>query len=150
MDALIFGIMLVSCCGFAFLRGGAPERIAATLLLLSAIGSLAVASREATFSKTEWGIFAVDCALFAGLFALAMFSNRYWPLWLAAFQLVTIWSHLAFGTLAVQMPLAYAIASTIWSLPMLIILASGTQRHRRRKGSSTEDPPWYVNTKVRD
>lgn len=132
MDALLFAVLLVLCCGFAGLRGGAPERIGAALLVSAAILSLLLVSNRVAFSTTEWGIFGIDCALLAGLFALAMFANRYWPLWLTSLQLVTIWSHLAFGTVAAQMPLAYAISSTVWSFPMLIMLALGTHRYQRR------------------
>jgi hypothetical protein len=142
MVAVVFNILLFVSCGFALFRGGKPERIGALLLATAAILSGIVVQWDQAYRHTEWGVFAIDLALLLGLLILALKANRYWPLWLTSFQLVTIWSHLAVGMFATTMPLAYAIASMAWSYPMLIMLAFAARRHHQRRVQFGADPSW--------
>jgi hypothetical protein len=140
--AVAFNLFLVTCCSFALWRGGKPERIGALMLATASLLSALMVRWDDAYRHVEWGVMLIDIALFAGLLALALKANRYWPLWLTSFQLVTLWSHLAASALTATMPLAYAIASMAWSYPMLIILVLGAQRHARRRLQYGADPAW--------
>lgn len=142
MIAHAFNAILLFACLFAARCGGAPEKIAAALLLSADVASVFSGANASGYRSVEWGVFAVDCVLLAAMFALALHANRYWPLWITSLQFVTIWSHLAFATSSYRMPWAYAVASQIWSFPIVIILAWAVQRHRLRRQRYTVDPPW--------
>lgn len=133
MDQFFFFTALALSFGTAWFRGGVPERLGALLLVTAAIFSTLIADSETyPFSKFEWGLFAIDTILFLTLLWLALLADRYWPMWLAALQLVSVWMHPAFAFSQSKMAFAYAAASIFWSYPMLIILAVGAVRHHKR------------------
>jgi hypothetical protein len=133
MEQTIFFSVLALSCFVAWARGGAPERIGALLLATAAIVStVIVGNRETMFSGIEWGLFATDTILLLALVVLALSVDRYWPMWLASLQMVSVWMHPAFGFSETKMAFAYAIASIFWSYPMQIVLVVGTIRHQKR------------------
>jgi hypothetical protein len=134
MERLVFDIFLLVSCVIAWFRGGDPEKKAAIMLFLAALLSWIVVERgENMFSHVEWRLFLVDLALAIALLVLAISADRYWPMWLTAFQIVSLLMHPAFGLSQSKMAFAYAIAAIAWSYPMLMILIVGTIRHRRRE-----------------
>jgi hypothetical protein len=133
MEKLVFDAFLGISCLVAWLKGGQPERVAAVLFVFATLLSLAVVSSGGEmFGAIEWGLFFVDLCLFITLVALSLASDRYWPMWLASLQMVSVWMHPAFGMTESKMAYAYAVASIFWSYPMLIILVIGALRHDRR------------------
>jgi hypothetical protein len=133
MQQFAFDLFLAGVCFIVWQRGGKPERIAAALFVIAGFGSwIFVGKGSSIFSSTEWGLFAIDFCLFLGLVALALSVDRYWPMWLASLQFVSVWMHPAFGVSETKMAYAYAVASIIWSYPMLLILALGSLRHHAR------------------
>ncbi len=130
---LFFGALFVSCLTAGILGGG-PERIAAALLAIAGVISTLIAGSEASiFSQIEWGLFLVDSVLALFLVLLALATDRYWPMWLSALQIVSALMHPAFGLSVQKLPFAYAIATIIWSYPMMMILMIGTVRYRARE-----------------
>lgn len=130
---LIFNFIQVAICLYAFIRGGRPERVAAILLLAAAAGTFAV-PYETMRSYTivdRLGV-GIDLALLCGLVALALFANRFWPIWLAALHLLAIASHGIKAAEPTFFPWLYAFMTAKMAYPMLLILLIGTMRHRRR------------------
>jgi hypothetical protein len=133
MEQIVFFSLLLVACLTAWLQGGRPERIAAVLLATAAIMSTLVAGRGSSiFSQPEWGLFGIDSVLAVLLTGLALSVDRYWPMWLSALQIVSALMHPAFGFSQTKLAFAYAVASIIWSYPMLMILIFGALRHQRR------------------
>lgn len=133
MEQIFFFVLLGASCLIAWLRGGTPERIACVFFAVaSIISTLIVSDRGAMFSEIEMGLFATDTALFLSLVGLALTADRYWPMWLASLQMVSVFMHPAFGFSETKMAFAYAVASIFWSYPMMIILVVGAFRHHRR------------------
>jgi hypothetical protein len=85
---------------------------------------------------------AVDVALLAGLLVLASFADRFWPLWMSAMQAVAVLSHTAIALNPDVIPRGYWQAATLWSYPMLLLLAAATWSHRRRLKRAGADPFW--------
>ena len=82
------------CCLYAMLRGGPPERIGAAIFATAYILSLiAASSGGARYEWVEVGVFAVDVAMLLALLALALRANRFWTLWVAAFQIIGTAGH---------------------------------------------------------
>jgi hypothetical protein len=142
MDAYIFDVLLGASLLYALSRGGAPEKIAASLMSSAAVTSLALYQQTLGFGMIQWGIMFVDVMLLCALGVIALIANRYWPIWLTSMQLVTVWSHIAAAMVSSHLAFAYAIASTAWSFPMLILLIGGTYRHRQRSRRFLHDPAW--------
>nr|WP_310522738.1 hypothetical protein [Polymorphobacter sp.] len=123
---------LVSAALFAWKWGGFDERIAAFGFVAST-----VITKFATlnnYGNTEIGVLLVDAMLLCGLLILALRSDRFWPMWAAAFQLIGVTVHVASMTETGNFAWAYAVGLIFWSYPVLIALMAGTwleARYRR-------------------
>jgi hypothetical protein len=93
---------------------------------------LAISPLHQRYSGVEEGLLLVDLAVLAGFVAVALRSNRFWPLWVAGLQLTTSIGHVLKGVDQELLPRAYGAALQFWSYPILIILAVGTYRSHRR------------------
>jgi len=119
----VFWILLFIVCAFAVLRGRTDERIAAgacagaTLLTHFVLGPLKI-----KYAGVEHGLVALDIAMLAIFIAVALRSSRFWPLWVAGFQLTTSMAHLMKAVDVHLMPRAYAAAAVFWSYPILLII----------------------------
>lgn len=143
MRVLIFNILLIGTCCYAFIRGGAPERIVAALYLTAAGVSVAWHARIADlFGSPAYGLFAIDTLLLLALAVVALRANRGWPMTVAAMQLIMISVHLIRMINPEVIRWVYAVMLALWSWPMVLILAYGTHRHRRRLKSNGVDPSW--------
>jgi hypothetical protein len=131
----IFGPVLLAVCLYAWWRGGPDERIvAATCLAGTAATLLAISPLQQRYAGVEEGLMMVDLAVLAGFVAVALRSQRFWPLWIAGLQLTTAIGHLLKGIDQDLLPRAYGAALQFWSYPILLILAAGTyRRHQRLK-----------------
>lgn len=86
------GAVWLGVCALALWLGGRPERIAAILLALGWLISVAMQG-EAGAPGVYWVIAAIDLALLLVFVALAWKNERSWPVWAAAAQLVLVASH---------------------------------------------------------
>ena len=141
--ALLFDFLLLLCCGYALLRGGAPERIGACIFLVAtALTYASVSGPASRYSSVEVGILVVDVATLVGLLALALRAERYWPLWVAGFQLIGTAGHVVRVVDPSVIRWGYAFALAFWSYPMLLILVLGTWRHQQRLAQNGVDKSW--------
>jgi len=144
---VVFNAILLSCCGYALLRGGAPERIGAAIYTVGT-GLTILARGEAAFrfGSVEIGILIVDVAALIAFLLLALRAQRFWPMWMTAFQAIGTAGHLAKLADPEMIRWAYAFLLGIWSYPMLLLLAIGTWRHQQRLkqfGSDLASAPRY-------
>ena len=129
---MLFIFALAICCGVAFWLGRDSERLTAAVLVLAAMVSPLVQTSD--FFHPEGGILSIDVLLLVYLLALALRSDRYWPLWAAGFQVVGTFIHVARLVDATVWPYAYATAQVFWSYPVLFALAAGTWLEARYRG----------------
>ncbi|MBO9711912.1 hypothetical protein [Sphingomonas sp.] len=142
---IFFNLLLLGVCGYAGLRGGAPERIVAALLFGSAVATVVVQQMHAQFEDTEVGTLVVDALLLAGLVAVALQANRYWPIWMTAIHTIAVAVHGAKIAVPSLLPMIYSVAAALSAFPILALLAIGTWRHRRRLNESGIDPSWNAS-----
>lgn len=144
MSILLFLGLMALCCGYALLRGGAPERVAAGLQVGAFAFTILVHRlfEGAAFQVTSVGTAVIDLVLLMALIVLAWRSTRFWPLWIAGWQLAAIVAHLAKLLDPAMIPAGYAIQAQIWAYPMLVATAAGAWRHRSRCTAGDADPPW--------
>lgn len=143
LNVILFNALLVAACGFAWLRGGRPEQIAATALIVAAAATFAAYTPyPRRFFAVEYGVLGVDLILLAALIVIALNANRYWPLGLAALHLAATIAH--FGKMVdVSMGgWGYAFLLKLWAYPMVLTLIVGTIRHRQRVNRYGVDDPW--------
>jgi len=136
---VIFWAILLICCGYALYRGRKYERLAAILFLSATVVSVVVRMQlRAGYSVINVGEVAVDMVVLVALIAIALVSDRFWPLWAAGFQLVGSMPHLFKALDASFAPWGYAIAARFWSYPILFVLLIGTWRQYRRSRDAGE------------
>lgn len=127
---ILYNALLLSACGYAWFRGRTDERIAAAACLIATIASFALVT-QLRYSEIELGVLAVDLATLGVFVAVALRSDRFWPLWVSGLQLTSSVTHLMKLVEPSLMPFAYSAAEAVWSYPILIIIVVGTWRIRR-------------------
>lgn len=139
----VFLVLLIACCTYAFGRGGAPERIGMAIFAAGSILTfVAVSAPPIRFKGVEVGVLIVDVCVFAGFVALALRANRFWPIWVSALLGLGVLGSLAMLLHPRVIPWAYAVVLSIWSYPILLLVAIGTHCHRRRLTRNGADPSW--------
>jgi hypothetical protein len=134
MRVLLFFSCLFACLLYALWRGGWPERAGALVITVGALLTLALYSPAATrFNQPEVYVLAVDVAVLAAYVWRAISTDRYWPLWTAALQLIGVLAHVAKLADPVMLRNGYAFLVAFWSYPMLLTIALGTWQHHKRQ-----------------
>lgn len=133
MTPLLFRLLLGLVVTYALVRGKRDEKVVAAICILGALATHALISPLAgRYGQIEWGVFAVDLAVFAGFTVVALQSVRFWPLWVSGLQLTTVIGHLLKGAQSDLLPIAYGVALQFWSYPIVVILFVGTWRTAHR------------------
>lgn len=130
---LIFWTILLVTCGYALVRGRKYERIAAVVFLAATIVSvISHLSLQVRYQTVDIGEVVIDSAVLMAVVAIALASDRFWPLWVAGLQLVNSMAHILKAITGDLPSWAYAIAERFWSYPILVILFIGAWRQHRR------------------
>jgi len=115
----------VIVCGYALWQGRGPERLGGAALLADWLAT-PLLLKLGDPHHMQAAVFAADSAVAALLLSLAIFKNRFWPLWASAFQILELLMHLA-RLLDHQVgPRSYFIGMEISSYLILVALAVGT------------------------
>lgn len=132
LSPLQYWIVLLAVSAYAFIRGREDERAAAVVCIAATVGSVLLNSAlRDRFQGVELGILAVDLAAFAAFTAIALRTERFWPLWVAGFQLTTLLAHALKAVQLDLMPQAYAAAARLWVYPIFLAIVIGTLRSNR-------------------
>lgn len=141
---VIFWGLLLFTCGYALVIGRKYERLAATVFLAATVASwLAHSPVNVRYVAVETSDLIVDSAVLLAVVAIALVSDRFWPLWVAGLQLVDSFSHFLKAVDMSLLPRVYATAERFWSVPILLILFVGAWRQRRRsraEAAGTDSP----------
>ena len=139
----MFNVVLLATCFYAWVWGGAPERIAAGLFVAaSAVTYVLPFDPDINFHHVEWANLAIDCAMLLSLGALALVADRFWPMWLSGLQLMMVAVH---GVRAYQpglLPLTYSLVLSKLAYVALVILAIAVARHRSRIAPGGHEHDW--------
>lgn len=133
---LILNLVLVGLLGAAALRWGAgPERICAAALFAMTYGDPLyhlMVSQGPTYGTVDLGHLTQDVAVAAVYVGVALQANRVYPIWLAAFQLVSLLSHLGREVTDFFPKLAYGLMNYGPYYTTILILGLGIAAHARR------------------
>lgn len=132
------------CLGYALVRGGAPERVGALMQVAAFVLTIALhRTLDAVgFRAPNLATAVVDVALLVALVCLAVRSTRFWPLWLAGWQLAANIAHLAKLLDPGMQATGYAVQAQIWAYPMILATAAGAWRYRARCRAGVVEPAW--------
>ena len=146
-----FLLLFAVAVSYAALRGGRPERWTAFAYLVALAGSasLGLMRIAGNFSVVPMQLFVVDALLLLALAILAIRANRIWLIPAAGCQLVAVLVHATKLIDPGMIPNGYAFLTTIWSWPMVLLLAYGTWRYRRREATGTAIPDWKASSAPR-
>ena len=138
-----FPALLFACCLYAFLAGGRPERIGAAVYAFACIATrLLFLTRSTKYQSVEIGVFIVDVLVFVAFVILALRANRFWPIWVSALLGLGVLAHLGRWAGPGIIPWAYQLVASIWSYPILALIALGTFQHQQRLKRFGVDPDW--------
>ena len=133
MSPILYWLLLTLSCGYAFYRGGRYERAVAVICIVGTVATITVNSPlNRLYTNVEAGALLVDAAVLLAFVAVALQSDRFWPLWVAGLQLTASFAHFLKAVEPALIPQAYGAAVRFWSYPILLILAVGTWRAHRR------------------
>ena len=133
LSPIIYYLMLIAVAAYAFLHGSADARLAAAICVIATVATALVLSPVAhRYSRVEYGVFIVDLLALLGFVAIALRTDRFWPLWVAGLQLTTLLAHLMKIVAADLLPHAYGAAGRFWVYPIFLIIVVGTWRHQQR------------------
>lgn len=121
----IGAIVMVCVSTFAFLKGDEPERVGAATYMLAWFASL-LAQGDGRLYDVQWGMFAIDVVVLLVFGAIAWKSQRAWPIWATALQLLVVMSHVMI-MVDLRTPIAslYAVLN-LAGYSILLCLAIGT------------------------
>lgn len=135
LSPFAYWIVLLAVSAYAFWRGHLDERWAAVICIVATIATRLVHSPlTSRFSSVEIGVLVVDGLALGAFTFIALRSDRFWPLWVAALQLTTMFAHILKAVQIDLMPQVYAAAARLWVYPIFAAIIIGTYRsHRRRR-----------------
>jgi hypothetical protein len=124
-------------CAWAAVRGGWPERCAVAVIIAGSILSpLASGSLSPDWCEIGLHRFLVELAVLVGLGTIALYSDRYWPLWATAFQIPPVLIFAAKMTGADVPPRVLSQGTEFWFFPIMAMLAIGVANRPRTQKSS--------------
>ncbi|HZB69033.1 MAG TPA: hypothetical protein VE403_01590 [Sphingomicrobium sp.] len=134
MTKYFFWTLLLITCGYALWRGRKFEQLSALIFIAATVASVVARSAlNENYSAVARSDLVIDLLVLIALVAVALRSDRFWPLWVAGLQLTISLSHVLKAIQPDLLPLAYAAAERFWSYPTLIILFIGAWRQHQRR-----------------
>lgn len=142
MNEYFIGLLILSTV-YAAVVGGPPERIGALVYALTCVITYGLLElSQILWQSLEYGVFINDVLLFVFFCLLAVRANRFWPIWVSGLLGLGVLGHLARWAGPEVIPWAYAVILTIWSYPILALIALGTFNHQQRLKRFGADPSW--------
>jgi hypothetical protein len=114
---------LAASVALAVSWGGRDERLTAAAFVAATLMSWLLDNK---YHGIQLSVLAVDVSLLFGLVVLALFSDRFWPMYAAAFQFVGTVVHVASMTETGDFAWAYAVGLIFWSYAVMAALMAGT------------------------
>jgi len=130
---IVYGILIWGVFIYSLRRGSIDHRLAAIGIIVMAYLSLFVRIiTHSAYEGVQLSTLSVDSGFLLLLMFIALRSDRFWPLWMAAMQCLVVLAHLA-PLVPHMVPWGYWRAVTIWSWPMLGLLGLAIHNHHREQ-----------------
>ena len=140
--AFYWGLLFIASL-FVVWKGGPPERLGLVILIIGSVATFVAGTLEGQeFKSFEVSVFLVDVAVLLAFLWLAIRADRFWPMGVAALQLVGLASHAAELASSRIIAWVYSIGQALWSYPIILLIVWGTVRHQRRLARHGADASW--------
>lgn len=120
----IFWVVLAVASVVIWWLGGREERMALGAVVVACILTPLVKLDSIGWAVPQPGIAIVDLVALAWFVAIALPSVHFWPMWVAAFQVLGVLSHLTRLVDAEIFWLAYSLVQGAWAYLILGVLLS--------------------------
>jgi hypothetical protein len=141
--SIAFNALLALTCGYALIRGSAPERIAVAIIGVGTILTIVMMPAAGhRYRHVEADILWIDVGMYLAFQQLALHADRFWTLRVAGLQLAILLIHMTIAVIPEFVPPAYTTAQWLFAALILVILAIGTWRHQRRLALYGVDRDW--------
>lgn len=139
MRIAFFFLLLTFALGLALVRGGAPERLIAAILALTAAIDFAIVTMVGPARETQdIRILTLDIILSISITVIALHAERIWPMVVAALLIVGAELQVGVWLAPTHEQQVYRIAHGLSAYPILIVLLAGTVRHMMRTRAKPE------------
>ncbi len=135
----IAAMAMLVVCALALAVGRRFERLLAVITVAAWFLSAAVQTPDR--GGVQWGIFTVDLVYLLILAGFCAFERRVWILFMTAFQLLVVLTHIAFLIDRTLMQWSFFSTYYLWSDAQLAAFAVGVAQaawERRRNGRGVE------------
>lgn len=119
MVQVTFLVLTIFSLIYAGLFGGRDGRWAAGFIMLAVMLTAMDDLLHPSYASMHPMAVAIDAGLLAALVALMAVSRSYWPVWMAAAQMLTTISHCAVAFVPQFVPRIYYALGTVWAIPCL-------------------------------
>lgn len=136
-DFIFLGILVASGL-YACVYGGWEGRTLCAALTLAAFGTRFVIRSLGPVIGLPGATFAVDFPLLICLFAVAFYTDRYWPLWIVAFHLLSVLTFAAWVAMPGIHDRVFEEVASVWSLLIQAVLPIGVYLDRKAERRSHE------------
>ena len=117
---------------FALLKGKREEWLVMIILIVGTMATRYAQRLSVPFwDNVEYGVLLVDILALAAFTAVALFTRRFWPKYVAGFQLASSSAHLLRLVHHGLPPWVYYIAEAFWIYPILLTVLIGSFRAHR-------------------
>lgn len=137
-----FVLWFAICCAIALVFGGAAER-SAVLLQIGAAAATILGDGFLSgplYTTARPALWLIDALLLLLLYRLALNSTRYWPMWVAALQMLSVIAHTVRALDQQMLPDGYYGLVNLVAWPMIGLTAIGALRHFSRRRRFGSDP----------
>ncbi len=131
MIALSFWALTLLCCATAARYGGRHGIRTAIVYFLGCLATVPAAFLDRDWHHTAMATFAVDGVVLIAIWWVALRADRWFPIWVAGFHVVTVASHIASMFVPGYIFELYFVLQGFWSVPMLLVMAVGPLLDRR-------------------
>lgn len=121
----IGAVLMVTVCGFAFVKGDDPEKIGAGTYLLAWFATLLLQNDIGLYNNAPV-LFGIDVVVLIVFCALSWKSQNTWPVWAAALQLLPVLSHVLMAVDIRPPAWSFYAIQNLASLGILVAIAAGT------------------------
>lgn len=143
LRVIILIALLAAALGYAFWRGGGPERAIASLWLFLIVADPVLHHAvPLRYHMVDTGHLFIDLTGSLVALIIALAAYRFWPLIVAVLQFLPMLAHLARAVDIEMHPSAYLVmqVASYWLLAPILVL--GTWSHYRRVQEFGTDPDW--------
>lgn len=123
---VLFWLMVICNVIIAIAFGRSTERVFATFLLVASALTLVVRRIDGGIAAGLDLVVLLDWAILVVAWFLSIRSDRYWPVWFAAMQSLSVITH-GVSLMVEGVPhLIFSNLAAVWSLPALMTMSWGT------------------------